>query len=103
MPIGSFDIKLSQYLLPDGNVPYLDGYFLFQETGVASATDRSQVILERMTWPTLSEEGERDDEDEDHECSPETKCRITGFFRRFFENDTDIKFEKSEAVTPDCM
>ncbi|MGH0137351.1 UNVERIFIED_CONTAM: hypothetical protein FKN15_063666 [Acipenser sinensis] len=27
--------------VPDGNIPYLDGYFLFQGTGVASATYRS--------------------------------------------------------------
>ncbi|MGH0119457.1 UNVERIFIED_CONTAM: hypothetical protein FKN15_076681 [Acipenser sinensis] len=41
----------------------------------------SQMILERITWPTLNVE-EDDDEDD---CSLETKCHITGFFRIFIE------------------
>ncbi|RXM93869.1 hypothetical protein EOD39_18621 [Acipenser ruthenus] len=48
----------------------------------------SQVIVERIAWPTLSEEegGDDDEDEDDDECSLETKCRITGFFRRFIEN-----------------
>ncbi|KAI9522077.1 hypothetical protein NQZ68_039900 [Dissostichus eleginoides] len=48
---------------------------LFPQEG---AVDYSPaVILQRITWP-------RDDEDDD--CSVDTKCRVSGYLRRFIEN-----------------
>ncbi|KAK5908314.1 hypothetical protein CgunFtcFv8_016386 [Champsocephalus gunnari] len=50
---------------------------LFPQEG---AVDYSPaVILQRITWP-------RDDDDEDDDCSVDTKCRVSGYLRRFIEN-----------------
>ncbi|KAK1172480.1 hypothetical protein AOXY_G5065 [Acipenser oxyrinchus oxyrinchus] len=50
-----------------------------------------QMILERITWPTMRVE-EDEDEEEQEECSLETKCRITGYLRRFSDNAcTELK------------
>ncbi|MGH0154001.1 UNVERIFIED_CONTAM: hypothetical protein FKN15_028249 [Acipenser sinensis] len=50
----------------------------------------SQMIIERITWPAMRVE---EDEEEEEECSLETKCRITGYLRRFIDSasSTDLK------------
>ncbi|KAF3842704.1 hypothetical protein F7725_001553 [Dissostichus mawsoni] len=49
---------------------------LFPQEG---AVDYSPaVILQRITWPR--------DDDEDDDCSVDTKCRVSGYLRRFIEN-----------------
>ncbi|KAK1158972.1 hypothetical protein AOXY_G22816 [Acipenser oxyrinchus oxyrinchus] len=43
----------------------------------------SQMIIERITWPAMRVE---EDEEEEEECSLETKCRIKGYLRRFIDS-----------------
>ncbi|XP_063735427.1 uncharacterized protein LOC134861770 isoform X2 [Eleginops maclovinus] len=41
----------------------------------------AEVLLQRITWP-------REDDNDDEDCSVETKCRMSGYLRQFIANAT---------------
>ncbi|MED6240529.1 hypothetical protein ATANTOWER_022742 [Ataeniobius toweri] len=48
----------------------------------SSAVLTPESILDRISWPTMTD----DDEDDDDDCSVEDKSRVTGYLRQFIQN-----------------